>query len=195
MRSDDIVTLLLEDHAQAREQLDAFSRAEQASLQQLFSKLADSLTRHEVAEEMVLYPVLRMEPGGNAIADARAAEQSETVGMLAEMEQMTIESAEFAEAFETLRSAVREHTYAEEEFVFPMLQEEEQQALLVEMGRRYAAVRGTGSENAALGVAQLAQAIRESAPELTRKSVTADVPSINDSADAVTKDAPKERIG
>jgi iron-sulfur cluster repair protein YtfE (RIC family) len=176
MGSDDIVSRLKADHAQAREQLDAFATADGASLQELFVKLADALVRHEVGEEMVLYPVLRMEPGGSAIADARVTEQSETVHLLAEMERMSVGSAEFADAFDTLRSTVNEHTYAEEEFVFPLLEEEEQEALLAEMGSRYAKLRDAVPRNASTDVAELARAIRESAPGLTRKTVAADVP-------------------
>ena len=33
------------------------------------------LSRHEVAEEMVVYPAIRTDPGGDVIADARRTEE------------------------------------------------------------------------------------------------------------------------
>ena len=108
MQSDDIVTLLLADHQETRQQLELFSNAERSELDKLFSELADRLVRHEIAEEIVLYPVIAMEPGGLAVREARLSEQSETAQLLSEMEQMSTDSGEFAEAFETLRTAVLE---------------------------------------------------------------------------------------
>ena len=79
----DIVSLLVADHQDLRRRLGTFATADQVGRSRSFRQLADTLVRHEVAEEMVLYPVVHMEPGGTAIARARMAEQSETAAVMA----------------------------------------------------------------------------------------------------------------
>jgi iron-sulfur cluster repair protein YtfE (RIC family) len=46
------------------------------------------LVRHEVAEELVVYPIIRRAPGGEQEAKTRIAEQSEAEELLAEMEKL-----------------------------------------------------------------------------------------------------------
>jgi len=47
-----------------------------------FGELTPELSRHEVAEEMVEYPAIRTERGGDVIADARRAEEREAEVLL-----------------------------------------------------------------------------------------------------------------
>jgi hemerythrin superfamily protein len=159
----DVVTLLLEDHQEAKRALQTFEDADRARWAELFRKLADTLVRHEVAEEVVVYPVLRDEPGGAAIADARIAEQAEAEDLLSQMEQMDPTSDEFAEAFSTLQSAVLEHAGSEEAEVLPLLQEQEPSERLVEMGKRYTKVKSFAPDGGWQSIAELADTILEAA--------------------------------
>jgi hypothetical protein len=65
----DAVSLLLEDHEQAREALRSFAEADPLEWSAQFAVLAGSLSRHEEAEEVAVHSVLRDEiPGGGALA-------------------------------------------------------------------------------------------------------------------------------
>jgi hemerythrin superfamily protein len=172
MGLDDIVARVLADHRDIQAQFEAVAEAEVAEWRGLFFVLAESLVRHEVAEEKVLYPVVCLEPGGVAIAQARVAEQSEVLELISQMEQMAAESGEFAESFDLLYAAVLEHASAEEDFVLPMLQEQEERSLLVEMGRRYLELKNSAPPSSTRTFAQLAEAIRDKAPALNRRTLS-----------------------
>lgn len=134
---DDVVLLLAEDHRLVEQRLSQLSEAGPATRGELFWKLTNDLVRHEVAEEMVVYPELRALPGGEAIADARIAEQSEAEEQLAKMEKMDAESPEFVRELATLKASVLEHAKAEEETAFAMLHAAVAPDKRIELGQRY----------------------------------------------------------
>lgn len=134
---DDVVALLEEDHQLVQQRLTALSSAPADGRGELFWKLTNDLVRHEVAEEVVVYPALRDVPGGDAVADARIAEQSEAEEKLAAMEKMDAASPEFAREVATLKAAVLEHAKAEEETAFAMLLGAVAPDARIELGRRY----------------------------------------------------------
>jgi hemerythrin superfamily protein len=144
MASHDVVSLLLEDHEQARGALKSFEDADRSQWSDQFPEIADTLARHEAAEEAAVYPILSDEiPGGAALAAPRLEEQSEARGLLGQMKSMTIGSDEFAEAFAKLRSAVLEHASEEESEIFPLLRLHLSEARLTEMGEYYAKVKAS----------------------------------------------------
>ena len=134
----DIVQLLLTDHREAEELLgrfDGLSTSERASY---FSEVVIELVRHEVAEEHVVYPLIRRgAPTGEAEANARIAEETEAEKLLVELEKLDAASAEFAEKFLTLRQAVLAHARAEESTTFPLLAELEDPESRIALGGRY----------------------------------------------------------
>ncbi|MGH9082705.1 MAG: hemerythrin domain-containing protein [Acidimicrobiales bacterium] len=134
---DDVLVLLVEDHRQVEGVLAQFDTVSVAGRGELFWKLTNELVRHEVAEEIVVYPALRDVPGGDQVAGSRIAEQSEAEEKLAAMERLDAESAEFADQFITLRSAVLAHARAEESTALPLLADHLPSERLVEMGERY----------------------------------------------------------
>jgi hemerythrin superfamily protein len=138
MPTDDLVRLLEEDHRLVETRLSEFDTAGPATRGELFWKLTNDLVRHEVAEEVVLYPALRKVPGGDQIADARIAEQSEAEELLAKMEKMDAESPEFVRELAKLKAAVLEHAKAEEESAFAMVLGNVAPDQRIELGRRYA---------------------------------------------------------
>ena len=173
MGHENIVKLLLREHEEINRQLDDFSREEPGRWPERFAELIDALIRHETAEEKVLYPLVRLEPGGSAIADARLAEQAEIAELVSQMEMMDTTSGEFAESFEILRGAVLEHASSEELFIFPMLQEEAPEVLLSDIGQRYQDLRSSAPAHRGRGATQIAESIRASAPDLQRTGVGA----------------------
>ena len=134
---DDVVRLLEEDHQLVKSRLEALAAAPADGRGELFWKLTNDLVRHEVAEEVVVYPAVRDVPGGDAIADARISEQSEAEEKLAQMEKMDPASPEFAQEVAALKSAVLEHATAEEETAFAMLLGALAPDRRIELGQRY----------------------------------------------------------
>lgn len=134
---DDVIKLLKEDHRLVEKRLQEFDSAGASTRGELFWKLTNDLIRHEVAEEMVVYPRLRDLPGGPAVADRRISEQSEAEQLLAKMEKMDAESPEFVRELALLKASVLEHAKAEEETAFSMLEAGVTPDELVAMGERY----------------------------------------------------------
>lgn len=118
--TDDIVFDITQDHTAVRQRLAEFDSASPETRGELFWKLTDQLVRHEVGEQVVVYPALRDLPGGSEIADARIGEEDEAEKLLASMEDMDPADEEFARAFAKLRDAVEEHAAAEESEVLPL---------------------------------------------------------------------------
>ncbi len=120
--AEDIVNLLKSDHQEAKALLQKFDSTGPENREEYFCEVVQNLVGHEVAEELVVYPVIRESPSGDTVADARLSEQSEAEQLLADMESDDPSSAEFAQKFNKLRSAVLIHAEAEESTVFPLLE-------------------------------------------------------------------------
>jgi hemerythrin superfamily protein len=102
------------------------------------------LVRHEVAEELVVYPALRSDAsGGDREADARIHEQSEAEEMLAEMQNLDACTAEFQAKFVKLREAVLQHAKAEESGAFVMLGQAENTDARAKLGARYESAKAS----------------------------------------------------
>lgn len=135
--ADDVIRLLEEDHRMVEKKFTELSGAGPATRGELFWKLTNDLVRHEVAEEVVVYPALRKLPGGDQVADARISEQSEAEEQLASMEKMDAESPEFVRELAKLKASVLEHAKAEEETAFKMLSGSASTDQRVALGQRY----------------------------------------------------------
>jgi hemerythrin superfamily protein len=134
----DVIQLLEADHRQAEQLLVRFDTTPASERDSYFCELVNELVRHEVAEEIVVYPAIRKDaPGGDAEADARIAEQSEAEKLLKEMESMDANSAQFETSFGHLRDAVLSHAQAEENGAFRLLQQSENPEARATLGQRY----------------------------------------------------------
>jgi hemerythrin superfamily protein len=134
----DIVDLLLEDHAEAKALLDEINSSAPEKREELFWDLVPALVRHEVAEEMVVYPTIRSDaPDGEHEVEPRLKEQAEAEELLADMEQLDRASTEFAQKLKKLRDGVLEHAEAEEQNIFPLLRALEDVEQRAQLGARY----------------------------------------------------------
>lgn len=106
----------------------------------LFQQLVGELVRHEVAEQEILRPVSKRD-AGEAIANARTEEESKAEALLKDMENLDVDSAEFAEKFATLRHDVEQHAEAEESQEFPLVKSKESTDRLEQMGNAYEAAK------------------------------------------------------
>jgi hemerythrin superfamily protein len=135
--TDDIVALLEQDHAAVQERLLELENADPSNRALLFRELTMELSRHEVAEETVVYPAIRDEPGGDVIADARRGEESGVEKLMAHIERLDPTSEEFRRALGLLRSAVIDHAVQEETQVFPLLLAHQDGAYLTLLGQKF----------------------------------------------------------
>lgn len=122
--SDDVVEFLIQQHHQVRGLLDEVERATGQDRQRLFDEVRELLARHETAEEMVLRPVTRSLPRGDAVASDRLQEENAAKDQLAHLESLDVGSGEFAEAFGRFKAEVLAHADAEEAEEFPLLRAE-----------------------------------------------------------------------
>ena len=94
--------------------------------------------RHEVAEELIVYPAFRRNvPGGDAIADRRISEQSEAEAALARLEKHENEPVVLRAGLLQLRRDVLEHAENEEREVLPALETHTKAKDLQDLGQRY----------------------------------------------------------
>jgi hemerythrin superfamily protein len=134
----DIIDLLLDDHREAENLLRRFDMVNVEERADYFCQVVHELIRHEVAEELVVYPAVRSDsPGGDEEARKRLREQSEAENLLADMESIDATSQEFAAKFLQLRQAVLEHARAEETGAFALLGEAEDSDMRTALGARY----------------------------------------------------------
>jgi hypothetical protein len=134
----DIVERIEADHQAAKELLEHFENVGPESRSSYFHEVVTELVRHEVAEEHVVYPLIRhRSPEGASEAEARIAEQSALVALLAQMEKLDPSSAEFSTDFLTMRQSVLDHANLEEGHTLPLLAAIEDGESRVALGGRY----------------------------------------------------------
>jgi hemerythrin superfamily protein len=128
----EVVEILLGQHAQIR---DLLYEVEKSGDESAFAELVRLLAVHETAEEEVVYPSLRRsDPAVSNAIDLRVAEEERAKADLANLEEMTVESPDFAEVFAFFRRDVETHTEAEELSIFPALSNQDVDEL-ARMGR------------------------------------------------------------
>jgi len=135
--ADDVVSLLTQDHEAVKQRFSEFESVPPDVRGELFWRLMDQLVRHEVAEEVVVHPVIRKEPGAAEIVDARIAEEAEAERLLAHMEKLDATSEEFMGALRGLQAAVLDHAEHEEGEEFPLLLANEENGRLLLLGQKY----------------------------------------------------------
>jgi hemerythrin superfamily protein len=135
--TDDIISLLAQDHEAIKERFSELGSAQAPVRGQLFWELMEQLVRHEAAEEVVVYPALREEPGGDDVADARLAEEAAAEKLLARMEKLDPTTEEFLGAVRDLETAVLAHAQNEEDDVFPLLSGNEEGGYLALLGQKF----------------------------------------------------------
>jgi hemerythrin superfamily protein len=118
-----VVNLLKDQHDDIRQLFQAVAESSGEARREAFEPLVRLLAVHETAEEMVVYPTLHNDgEDAKRVADARIEEEDEAKKMLAELEKLEPDSAEFDAKFIAFRTAVEEHAASEEREVFPLLE-------------------------------------------------------------------------
>jgi hemerythrin superfamily protein len=112
-----IIDVLLEQHARIRTLFSQVAASQGAAKQASFDELRELLAVHEVGEEMVLRPVSKGFVGD--VAQACNDEEKQAAKVLAGLEKLDVDSAEFAQQFASFEQDVSNHAAYEESEEFP----------------------------------------------------------------------------
>lgn len=145
-RNHDIVTIVMRDHESLAALLESLSRADPTQRGDLFWTLSNELVRHEVAEEIILYPAVRHcgEAGGQP-AEVGMGQQLDMERLLADLEQSDPSDSEFPDALAALTDAVNLHAAFEEGEVLPLLVQHMTDIDRFEAGDHYAQAKKRAS--------------------------------------------------
>ena len=121
---DDVVSLLLTQHAQIEELFLLVSGSTGQAKTDAFNDLVRLLAVHETAEEEVVHPLSRTLPGDNdALIDERLAEERQAKETLKVLIEGGIDADGFDQGLLLLRTSVLEHARHEERYEFPRLRQ------------------------------------------------------------------------
>ena len=122
-RGEDVVSFLKSQHEEIKSRFQQVSSSTGDQRQEAFDGLRRLLAVHETAEEEVVHPRAKKAiASGESIVDARLSEENEAKKVLAELEKLDVNSAEFDQRFATFRDDVVAHAEAEEREEFTQLQ-------------------------------------------------------------------------
>jgi hypothetical protein len=111
----DVVTFLKEQHEQIRMAFTQVTAAHGEQRHAAFYALRRLLAVHETAEEQIVHPAARRAlPHGIPVVAARLAEENMAKKLLADLENMELDSPAFEARFASLQQAVLKHAEAEE---------------------------------------------------------------------------------
>jgi ElaB/YqjD/DUF883 family membrane-anchored ribosome-binding protein len=135
-----VTDLLHEQHEHIQELFDRVLAATGSRKQETFEELRRYLAVHETAEELVTHPVARAGVDGSTVVDDRVAEEDMLKGLLAELDDVDVAEAAFTDKLENLRVQVRQHIEFEEREEFPLIRNENDDAMQTRMARAIEAV-------------------------------------------------------
>ncbi|MFF9555486.1 hemerythrin domain-containing protein [Streptomyces albus] len=137
--SDDVIGVLLEQHARIRELFHAVRSGPAEQRQERSRELRALLAVHETAEEMIVRPAAK-KAAGEQEAEARNEEEKEANKVLAELDKLEFGSERFTRLLAEFEQSVGEHADHEEREEFPALRSRLSQEERTTMGRRLLAV-------------------------------------------------------
>jgi hemerythrin superfamily protein len=132
--AEEITALLMAQHQRVKELFADVRASSGTHRKQAFDELRALLAVHETAEEMVLRPVSRA-VAGEAVAQARNSEEKEANEVLAQLEDMDVDSPQFTDTFAQFEQAVLDHAAHEETEEFPAVRASRTPEQLASMAR------------------------------------------------------------
>jgi hypothetical protein len=136
----DIVELLHQEHRVLRDLVARVGRGGPEARRTAVAQLSDALIRHEVAEELVVYPELLRIRGGAAVADSRLEDEEGIEDRLVQLDRTEFGTPEYEVRLARLTRATAGHLDREEEGVLPLLDARLGAKRRAELGQRFAEV-------------------------------------------------------
>jgi hemerythrin superfamily protein len=123
--ADDVVDLLLVQHARIEELFLLVTGGTGETRRQAFDDLVHLLAVHETAEEELIHPLVRTLPGagGDALVEDRLAEERQAKETLTALIDGGVDADGFDAGILLLREAVLEHARHEERYEFTQLRQ------------------------------------------------------------------------
>ena len=120
-----VIDFLVYQHHQIEQLFDDTLASSGPQRDEVFVRLRQLLAVHETAEEEVVHPRARKELGDrHDVIDARLQEEHDAKRMLAEMEDLGIDSEAFTRRLRELRDAVVDHAAREERYEFSQMDQD-----------------------------------------------------------------------
>lgn len=138
-RSDDLISVLAEDHHELRQLLTELENlcGGERLRRTLTDQLIVEVVRHAVAEECYLYPLARERlPDGDRVVDTALAEHRRLERLLRRLEAPEVPDDRFALLMSWLITDARQHMDEEDERIFPLLADHFSEEELVELGKK-----------------------------------------------------------
>lgn len=118
----DVISFLKDQHEEIRSLFKLVDGSEGSAKHDAFISLRRLLAVHETAEEEIVHPAARrVLPHGESLVDARLLEENEAKQILAQLEDLDVDSPEFIAKFDMLERGVFTHAQAEEREEFAQL--------------------------------------------------------------------------
>ncbi|GGP71873.1 hemerythrin domain-containing protein [Saccharothrix coeruleofusca] len=121
---EDVIELLVRQHGEIRDLFTKVETASGADRNEAFRDLVRLLAVHETAEEEIVHPAARRGEGGDAVVDARVAEERRAKELLVTLDKIGPEAEGFDTLLVQLREDVLAHAEHEEREEFPRLRQE-----------------------------------------------------------------------
>ena len=134
--SENVIDLLVTDHREVVTAVEAVLATEDpAQRRELTDAIIGQLVRHSVAEETVVYPVMRQSlPDGDEAVEHDTKEHKELEVIMKNLESADAATPLFTELVGQLKEVLDDHVKDEEEEQFPLLRQHLDDERLVEMG-------------------------------------------------------------
>jgi GT2 family glycosyltransferase/hemerythrin superfamily protein len=126
----DVVAFLKSQHDEIEGLIAAVKTGTGEQQKDAFQCLVRLLAVHETAEEEVVHPLAKREPGGASIVEQRLGEEAEAKEALHALEQLEVGSADFMHKFDEVAKSVKEHAEKEEHEEFPIIAANEDETAL-----------------------------------------------------------------
>ncbi|MEC9408718.1 MAG: hemerythrin domain-containing protein [Pseudomonadota bacterium] len=141
---DDVLSRVLEDHAEIKRRFNAISHAGSvADKREALHALIHKLVVHETAEQEILHPLTRSANNGADVADRRIEEESQAEEMLARLDRLDVDDPDFDSLISRLRDEVIQHAEAEEHTEFPKIEQSVSPDKLESLASIYRAAEAT----------------------------------------------------
>lgn len=125
-RNDDPFDLLIQDHREIASCLDRMEKTQTDSTAKrtmLFLMLKRKLAKHAMAEEDVVYPILKSQAHDQPPSEHMYEEHADMKVALFELENMLKNGQDWSQRVRSLRDLIQHHVQQEESEVFPRLRQ------------------------------------------------------------------------
>src|SRR4026208_2161923 len=143
----DALSLLRDDHRKMKRllaELEATTERGVKTREELFARIKDELTVHEISEEEILYPTLKAHPKAKDIVLEAYEEHDVVDHLMGELGSLPVDDETWGPKAKGMRENVEHHMEEEEGEMFKQARSVFDRAELEDLGERMGAPTGAG---------------------------------------------------